>query len=94
VLGFEKRKAFGNEIRFHFYIVRAADLRKLCSPGIFAPRTPKNFSPMVVSGHPASMRPSRSRSSQLSCHNPGAERVNAGARGLVAVDHLRGKSLA
>jgi hypothetical protein len=56
VLGFENPKAFGNAIRLHFYIMQATDLRKLCSPGFFAPRAPKNFNPMVVSGHPANMR--------------------------------------
>jgi hypothetical protein len=32
-------------------------------------RTPKNFNPTVGSCHPANMRLSRSRTSQLSCHN-------------------------
>jgi hypothetical protein len=66
MLGFENYKAFGNDIRF--YIERTTKLRKLGSSGIFAPGTSKNFNPMVVSCHPANMRLSRSRSSQLSCH--------------------------
>ena len=63
VLGFENPKAFGEAI--HFYIEGATKLRKLGSAGVFAPGTPKNFHPMVVIYHPASMR--LSRRDQASC---------------------------
>jgi hypothetical protein len=67
MLGFENPKAFGEAI--HFYIKGATKLRKLGSAGVFAPGAPENLNPMVGIYHPASMRLSRPRSSQLSCHN-------------------------
>src|SRR5450631_1817753 len=87
VLGFENRKAFGNEI--HFYVERATELCNLGSPGVFAPRTPKNFSPMAVSGHPSNMRLNRSRSSQLFCHNSSAERGAILRARMAALAELR-----
>jgi hypothetical protein len=53
VHGFDNPKAFGNAI--HLGIERAIHLRKLGRAGVFAPGTPKNFHPMVVICHPASM---------------------------------------
>jgi hypothetical protein len=67
MLGFENPKAFGEAI--HFYVKGATKLRKLGSAGVFAPGAPENLNPMVGIYHPASMRLSRPRSSQLSCHN-------------------------